>query len=204
MTTVFEEKAKLEAKIKEDQSKLEKLEKESKVAARASHDDLIKAHGFSLQQLYPHLFSKSGSAAKLSQSTTNKLVGRSNSKKRPTQIIYTNPDDASQTWTGRGIAPAWLTTSVKKGTVESYLLTGASHTKKIAELISEKSARAGKKGASAKKTVEKAVKKSLAQKPTAKKVIAKTAVAKKVTVKKLAAKKAAKKSPHIAPKVSIA
>jgi len=79
MTTVFEEKAKLEAKIKEDQSKLEKLEKESKVAARASHDDLIKAHGFSLQQLYPHLFSKSGSAAKLSQSTTNKLVGRSNS-----------------------------------------------------------------------------------------------------------------------------
>jgi len=195
MATVFEEKAKLEAKIKEDQSKLEQLEKKSKLAARAGHDDLVKTHGFSLQELYPSLFSKSGASAKPGKSTTKATDGRSSGKKRPTQIIYTNPDNASQTWTGRGIAPAWLTTSVKKGTVESYLVTGASHTKKIAELIAKKAGRAAKKGAPAKKYVTKALKKSSAKKASVKK-----AVAKKATAKKVAAKKVAKKPPHIAAK----
>ena len=203
MATVFEEKAKLEAKIREDQTKLELLEKESKIAARTAHDDLIKAHGFSLKDLYPNLFSKPAAEAKAVNSPASRNMGgqRGKVKKRPASVLYANPGDASQKWTGRGIAPGWLTNAVKKGTIESFLVDGASHTKKIGELLAKKAGKAGKaakKGVSAKKALKTSAKKSAAKKAPAKK-----ASVKRETVKKLAGKKVAKKPPHIALKAPV-
>lgn len=200
MATVFEEKAKLEAKIREDQTKLELLEKESKIAARTAHDDLIKAHGFSLQDLYPNLFSKPAAKEKAAKSPVSKNMGgqRGKGKKRPASVLYANPGDASQKWTGRGIAPGWLTNAVKKGTIESFLVDGASHTKKIGELLAKKAGKAAKKGVSAKKALKTSAKKSAAKKAPAKK-----ASLKRETVRKLAGKKVAKKPPHIALKAPV-
>jgi len=200
MATVFEEKAKLEAKIREDQTKLELLEKESKIAARTAHDDLIKAHGFSLKDLYPNLFYKPAAEAKAAKSPASKNMGgqRGKGKKRPASVLYANPGDASQKWTGRGIAPGWLTNAVKKGTIESFLVDGASHTKKIGELLAKKAGKAAKKGVSAKKALKTSAKKSAAKKAPAKK-----ASLKRETVRKLAGKKVAKKPPHIALKAPV-
>jgi DNA-binding protein H-NS len=44
----------------------------------------------------------------------------------PVAAKYRNPEDASETWAGRGLKPRWLTAAIKSGKkLESFLIAGA-------------------------------------------------------------------------------
>ncbi len=65
----------------------ERSELKSKVA------ELLAAHGFSVSELF----------------------GAKGSAKSKSLAKYANPDDSSDTWTGRGRKPNWLIARLKKG-----------------------------------------------------------------------------------------
>ena len=51
------------------------------------------------------------------------LFGGRGGKGRKVAIKYANPDDASETWTGRGRKPRWLVAKLKAGDrIEKFLL----------------------------------------------------------------------------------
>jgi DNA-binding protein H-NS len=79
---------KIQGAIAEARTK-ERAEVKSKVAA------LALSHGFSVSELFDG-------------------KGRAKSK-FPSVAKYANPDDATDTWTGRGRKPNWLVARLKKG-----------------------------------------------------------------------------------------
>ena len=82
--------AKLAAAIATARQK-ERAEIKSKVA------ELAERHGFSISELFGGL-------------------GRGNGRKKSVNIAkYANPDDKTDTWTGRGRKPNWLLARLKKG-----------------------------------------------------------------------------------------
>ena len=82
--------AKLAAAIATARQK-ERAEIKSKVA------ELAERHGFSISELFGGL-------------------GRGNGRKKSVSIAkYANPDDKTDTWTGRGRKPNWLLARLKKG-----------------------------------------------------------------------------------------
>ena len=82
--------AKLAAAIATARQK-ERAEIKSKVA------ELAERHGFSISELFGGL-------------------GRGNGRKESVNIAkYANPDDKTDTWTGRGRKPNWLLARLKKG-----------------------------------------------------------------------------------------
>ena len=82
--------AKLAAAIATARQK-ERAEIKSKVA------ELAESHGFSVSELFGGL-------------------GRGNGRKKSVSIAkYANPDDKTDTWTGRGRKPNWLLARLKKG-----------------------------------------------------------------------------------------
>ncbi len=82
-------------KLQSDVEKqLKTLEKTKKTAARKAAEAAAKKHGFSL----------------------NDLVGAvSAAKKSPPKAKYRNPEDPSQTWSGRGRQPGWFKDAMKAG-----------------------------------------------------------------------------------------
>jgi DNA-binding protein H-NS len=91
-------------KLKTDIEKaLARVEIEEKKAARLAAEKAAKALGYSLDELSDVTLAKKPRAAKTSD-------GRA--KVAPK---YRNPEDAEQTWTGRGRKPKW---------VEAYLAAG--------------------------------------------------------------------------------
>ena len=82
--------AKLAAAIATARQK-ERAEIKSKVA------ELAESHGFSVSELFGG-------------------PGRGNGRKKSVSITkYANPDDQTDTWTGRGRKPNWLLARLKKG-----------------------------------------------------------------------------------------
>ena len=82
--------AKLAAAIATARQK-ERAEIKSKVA------ELAESHGFSVSELFGG-------------------PGRGNGRKKSVSIAkYANPDDQTDTWTGRGRKPNWLLARLKKG-----------------------------------------------------------------------------------------
>ncbi|MBV7377754.1 H-NS family nucleoid-associated regulatory protein [Maritimibacter dapengensis] len=91
-------------KLKVDIDKqLAKLAEDEKKVALAAAEKAAKAHGFSLKEL-------SGVKPGRKAAAPKKQDGRS--KVAPK---YRNPDNASETWTGRGRKPKW---------VEAYMANG--------------------------------------------------------------------------------
>lgn len=82
----------LEARIAAAKSKAADA---AKAAAKAKIETLLAQSGFTIGDIYPQ-------AARGSRKS--KGVAR-----------YVNPDDRSQTWTGRGRRPDWLLARLKKG-----------------------------------------------------------------------------------------
>ncbi|MEO1452935.1 MAG: H-NS histone family protein [Pseudomonadota bacterium] len=70
---------------------LKNIEKNRRDKARQEVEAAAKKHGFTL----------------------NELVG--SLKKSPTKPKYRNPDDPSQTWSGRGRQPTWFKNAVTSG-----------------------------------------------------------------------------------------
>jgi len=95
--------------------------------ASAQMQEARVSHIQSVKQKIEHLLSQSGlSLDDIYPSRGKKGAG----KKGKTGTVapkYRNPDDASQTWTGRGRQPLWFAQAIKRRgvTVESLLIDGA-------------------------------------------------------------------------------
>ena len=90
----------LEAQIAEVKAK---AEGEVKAELKAKIDALLAASGFTIGDLYP-------------------MAGRGKGRSK-SAAKYRNPDDPSQTWTGRGRKPNWLVARLKKGQkMESFAI----------------------------------------------------------------------------------
>jgi DNA-binding protein H-NS len=84
----------LEAKLK---SAIATARDRERADVRTKMAELAKTHGFSISELFGEM---RGHGAK------NKSVGIAK---------YANPEDKSDTWTGRGRKPNWLVARLKKG-----------------------------------------------------------------------------------------
>ena len=84
--------------------------KKSMNAARKAAEKAAAEHGFSLSEL-------SGGEApkKRGRPAKAKKAGRKPAKKAAAPAKYRNPDDASQTWSGRGRQPAWYKSGIEAG-----------------------------------------------------------------------------------------
>lgn len=104
------------AKIREQKAALEKKEKELK--NKSENKDLIKIialikkAGLSAQDIVKAMRGTRGRK----KATTSKLAGRKVSPK------YRNPQDKTQTWTGRGRMPAWAAALSEAGKLEKALI----------------------------------------------------------------------------------
>ena len=80
-----------------------RVEEEAKAVVKTKIDALLAGSGFSIGDLYS-------------------MAGRGRGKGKSV-AKYRNPDDASQTWTGRGRKPNWLVARLKKGQkMESFAI----------------------------------------------------------------------------------
>lgn len=84
---------------------LEKIDSQDKKAALDAAEKAAKAHGFSLDQL------TSGTAAP----KTRAKRGTAKAVKSVNPPKYRNPENAEQTWTGKGRRPEWIKAAQDKG-----------------------------------------------------------------------------------------
>jgi len=78
-------------------------QKEMKVA-KAAAEKAAKAHGFSLAELTSD-----------GQQQEAKAKKSAKKPKKPGIPKYANPDDKTQTWTGKGRRPDWFLAAIKAG-----------------------------------------------------------------------------------------
>lgn len=72
---------------------LSSIEKRKKADAKKAIEEAAKKHGFSL----------------------NEILGKQKSTRSKGVAKYKNPDDPSQTWSGRGRQPLWIKNALGKG-----------------------------------------------------------------------------------------
>jgi DNA-binding protein H-NS len=123
----------LQALIANAESQMQAAQVNQVHAVREKIDAILKSSGLTLDEVYP---------------------GRGTGKKGPrggkgsVAPKYRNPENPSETWTGRGRSPLWFTAALKKRgvTAESLLIGGASRspakaTKKVAKKTAKKATR---------------------------------------------------------------
>jgi DNA-binding protein H-NS len=69
--------------------------------------------------------SKALSDGKSAKAPAKKNAGKGKLAGRKVEAKYRNPANQEQTWTGRGVAPAWVQELKKTGTLESALILKA-------------------------------------------------------------------------------
>jgi DNA-binding protein H-NS len=116
--------AELQALIESAEAQMSSARKNHVQEVRAKMDALLQNAGLTLDEVYPRRGSKSTSG-------TKSVVAPK----------YRNPDNAAQTWSGRGKRPLWFVEALKKRgvTMESLLIQGAKATP------AKKAAKAAKK-----------------------------------------------------------
>lgn len=126
--------AELQALIKSAEAQLGSARKNHIHETRAKIDGILASAGLSIGEVYPTRGDKSAKGQKAAVAPK-----------------YRNPDNAAQTWSGRGKRPIWFNEALKKRgiTAESLLIQGAT------------------KAAPAKKATAKAAKKAPAKKKAA-------------------------------------
>jgi DNA-binding protein H-NS len=90
--------------IAKAQSRQTELHKEKVTKLREKINALIKAEGFTFDDVF-------GARAPKSKRSGTTVAAK-----------YRNPDDAEQTWSGRGKRPLWFNEALKAGKKESDLL----------------------------------------------------------------------------------
>lgn len=103
--------AELQALIKSAEAQMDSARRNHVKEVRAKIDTILAGAGLSIGEVYPNRGGKSG--------------------RQPKAVVapkYRNPEDASQTWSGRGKRPLWFTAALKKKgvTAESLLIGGPS------------------------------------------------------------------------------
>ncbi|WP_108816693.1 H-NS histone family protein [Loktanella sp. Alg231-35] len=83
---------------------LARVSKTEMKAALAAAEKAAKAHGFSLAEIAPGIGPKEGPKKKIARKP-----------KKPGSPKYANPDDKTQTWTGKGRRPDWFLAAMEAG-----------------------------------------------------------------------------------------
>ncbi len=83
---------------------LARVSKKELKLARAAAEKAAKAHGFTLAEVLPAGSTQKGSPTKAAK-TPNK----------PGVPKFANPDDKTQTWTGKGRRPGWFLAAMQSG-----------------------------------------------------------------------------------------
>ena len=101
--------AELQALIKSAEAQMDSARKNHVKEVRAKIDGILAGAGLSIGEVYP---TRGGRSAKGSKAAVAPK--------------YRNPDNASQTWSGRGKRPLWFVDALKKKGVmaESLLIAG--------------------------------------------------------------------------------
>ena len=102
--------AELEKLIKQAERKLEKKRMEAVKSAQAEINKIAKDLGVSVDDLLKEK-SKSRKKPPARKAPRKKKAA----VRKPAKIKYRNPQDSSQTWTGRGKRPVWLRDALEKG-----------------------------------------------------------------------------------------
>lgn len=127
--------AELQALIKNAEAQMESARKNHVKEVRAKIDGILAGAGLTIGEVYP---TRGGKSAK--------------GPKAAVAPKYRNPDNATQTWSGRGKRPVWFVEALKKKgvTAESLLIASATAkvapAKKAAKKALTKKAPAKKKG----------------------------------------------------------
>lgn len=102
--------AELQALIKNAEAQMESARKNHVKEVRAKIDGILAGAGLTIGEVYP---TRGGKVAK--------------GPKAAVAPKYRNPDNAAQTWSGRGKRPTWFVDALKKKgvTAESLLIAGA-------------------------------------------------------------------------------
>lgn len=90
-------------------TQLEKMSKLDMKAALEAAQKAAKAHGYSLEQLTGGASAAVAKAKASAGKKPKKAAGSVNPPK------YRNPENADQTWTGKGRRPAWIVAAQEKG-----------------------------------------------------------------------------------------
>ena len=108
--------AELEKLIKQAERKLEKKRMEAVKSAQAEINKIAKDLGVSVDDLLEEGKARKKTTARKTATRKKKAAVR-----KPAKIKYRNPQDASQTWTGRGKRPVWLREALENGAkLEDY------------------------------------------------------------------------------------
>lgn len=83
---------------------LEAKRREEQTAARAAIADQAKKLGFSVHELFG-----------------GKIKG---GKRGPAAVLFRNPSNHSETWTGRGRTPNWMARAIKRGASKDQFRIG--------------------------------------------------------------------------------
>lgn len=102
--------AELQALIKNAEAQMDSARKNHVKEVRTKIDAILASSGLSIGEVYP---TRGGKSAK--------------GPKAAVAPKYRNPDNAAQTWSGRGKRPVWFVDALKKKgvTAESLLIAGA-------------------------------------------------------------------------------
>ncbi len=117
------------AKIRKDREALEKKEKE--LMARSNSRELVrivamaKSAGLTADDIVKAM--SAGGAVKAAKVARKGTKPGTKSKMAGVKVPpkYRNPDDATQTWTGRGVAPKWAAQLRAAGQLDASLIASA-------------------------------------------------------------------------------
>lgn len=111
-------------KLKKERQKLDKAievaEKRDKKATLAKMAAIAKQNGFSLHELMGDPAVSPLKELKIKE-PKNRTAQKSVKPRGKVPPKYVNPDDQSQTWTGRGRQPLWVKAQIEKGLAISEL-----------------------------------------------------------------------------------
>lgn len=130
----------LQALIKTAEAQMESARKNQVQEVRTRIDALLKGAGLSIDEVYPRRGGKGAKGAKAAVAPK-----------------YRNPENAAQTWSGRGKRPLWFSAALKKKgvTVESLLIGGSAAKSAPAKKATTKAAKRVAKKAPARKSAKK-------------------------------------------------
>ena len=116
--------AKLKKQLEQLQKKEEAVKTKKQDKALTQIVKLVKENAIDLTAIKKAL----GEGSKAKKATTKKTGGSSKKsalKGKPVAPKYRNPSNHEQTWTGRGIAPAWVQALKAENKLDTALITHA-------------------------------------------------------------------------------
>ena len=130
----------LQALIKNAEAQMESARKNQLQEVRTKIDALLKGAGLTIDEVYPR---RGGKGAKGSKGVVAPK--------------YRNPENATQTWSGRGKRPVWFAEALKKKgvTAESMLIGGSAPKAAPARKTATKAVKKVAKKAASKKSAKK-------------------------------------------------